>query len=173
MRTGSVKCATVALPTRRNPIQATFKDFAAHKLSQAPSAKRAATTSPCLVISIFLIQQVLGLSLAMGTVLFLPLDVANNAGSVECNQSWSDVFCGTIDMQAAWHALFYLIFIFAFFLIPYTIFFYGESLFFTKACGFSACLLVAFSKQFPWRAAHGRRVLCCLRRSLKRNCLSK
>ncbi|KAG5184761.1 LMBR1-like membrane protein [Tribonema minus] len=68
----------------------------------------------------------LGLTLAEGTVLFLPLDVANNGGNVDCNQSWSDVFCGSIDMTAAWSALFYLIFIFAFFLIPYTIFFYEE-----------------------------------------------
>jgi LMBR1-like membrane protein len=74
----------------------------------------------------FMRLQVLGLSLAMGTVLFLPLDVANNGGNVECNQSWSDAFCGALDMKLAWTVVMYLIFIFAFFLIPYTIFFYGE-----------------------------------------------
>ena len=71
-------------------------------------------------------MQVLGLTLSMGTVLFLPLDVANNRGNVQCNQSWSDVFCGALDMNLAWTVAMYLIFIFAFFLVPYTIFFYGE-----------------------------------------------
>nr|AFA52586.1 hypothetical protein [Vaucheria litorea] len=69
---------------------------------------------------------VMGLTLAEGTLLFLPLDVANNGGNVQCNQFWSSTFCGSIDMHLAWTVLFYLILIFTFFLIPFTIFFYEE-----------------------------------------------
>jgi hypothetical protein len=91
----------------------------------------------------------LGLTVAEGSVLFLPLDVANNSGSIECGQSWSDIFCGSLNMevgtdptrpdltnplvlrrasafQVAWDVIFIMMFVLALFVIPYTIFFYGR-----------------------------------------------
>lgn len=87
-------------------------------LWQHPDDKNEAYFPKALVI--------FGLTLAQGAVLFLPLDVANNAGNVECDQSWSDAFCGALNMALAWEIIFYMIFIMAFFMIPYTIFFYEE-----------------------------------------------
>lgn len=59
-------------------------------------------------------------------VIFLPLDAANNSGSVACGESWSDIFCGSLDMSAAWYTIFLLMFILALVVVPYTIFFYEE-----------------------------------------------
>lgn len=70
--------------------------------------------------------QLASLTLAELSVIMLPLDAANNSGNVQCNESWSDMFCGSLDMEAAWYAIFMLIFILALFVVPYTIFFYEE-----------------------------------------------
>lgn len=56
----------------------------------------------------------------------LPIDAANNSGNVQCDGSWSDMFCGSLNMGAAWYTIFLLIFLFALFIVPYTIFFYEE-----------------------------------------------
>lgn len=66
------------------------------------------------------------LTLAELAVIMLPLDAANNSGNIACGESWSDVFCGSLDMSAAWYTIFLLIFILALVVVPYTIFFYEE-----------------------------------------------
>eukprot|EP00904_Undaria_pinnatifida_P004534 jgi/Undpi1/14081/HiC_scaffold_9.g03732.m1 len=66
------------------------------------------------------------LTLAELSVILLPIDAANNSGNVECNESWSGMFCGSLDMAGAWYTVFMLIFIFALFIVPFTIFFYEE-----------------------------------------------
>lgn len=71
-------------------------------------------------------MQLVSLTLAELSILMLPIDAANKSGAVQCNESWSDVFCGSMDMEAAWQTLFLLIFIFALFVVPYTIFYYEE-----------------------------------------------
>lgn len=68
----------------------------------------------------------MSLTLAELAVIMLPIDAANNSGSVECGESWSDVFCGSLDIKAAWSTIFLLVFIFALFIVPYTLFFYEE-----------------------------------------------
>lgn len=71
-------------------------------------------------------MQLASLTLAELSVILLPLDAANNSGNVQCDESWSDMFCGSLDMAAAWYTIFMLIFVFALFIVPYTIFFYEE-----------------------------------------------
>ncbi|CAN0396727.1 unnamed protein product, partial [Hapterophycus canaliculatus] len=66
------------------------------------------------------------LTLAELAVILLPIDAANASGSVECDQAWSSLFCGSLDMSAAWYTVFLLVFVFALFIVPYTIFFYEE-----------------------------------------------
>ena len=70
--------------------------------------------------------QLASLTLAELSVILLPIDAANNSGNVECNESWSGMFCGSLDMAGAWYTVFMLIFIFALFIVPFTIFFYEE-----------------------------------------------
>ena len=71
-------------------------------------------------------RQLVSLTLAELSVIFLPLDAANNSGNVQCDESWSDIFCGNLDMKTAWYIIFLLIFILALFVVPFTIFFYEE-----------------------------------------------
>lgn len=71
-------------------------------------------------------KQLAALTLAELAVIMLPLDAANNSGNVGCGEDWSSVFCGSLDMKAAWYTIFLLIFILAVFVVPYTIFFYEE-----------------------------------------------
>lgn len=71
-------------------------------------------------------DQLASLTLAELAIILLPIDAANGSGSVQCDESWSDLFCGSLDMAAAWYTVFMLIFIFALFIVPYTIFFYEE-----------------------------------------------
>ncbi|CAM9476919.1 unnamed protein product [Ectocarpus sp. 13 AM-2016] len=66
------------------------------------------------------------LTLAELAVILLPIDAANGSGNVQCDQAWSRMFCGSLNMATAWYIVFMLIFIFALFIIPYTIFFYEE-----------------------------------------------
>ncbi len=66
------------------------------------------------------------MTLAELAVILLPIDAANGSGSVQCDEAWSELFCGSLDMAAAWSTMFLLIFIFALFIVPYTIFFYEE-----------------------------------------------
>eukprot|EP00752_Nemacystus_decipiens_P006149 g5547.t1 len=66
------------------------------------------------------------LTLAELAIILLPIDAANGSGNVQCGESWSGLFCGSLDMAAAWYTVFLLIFIFALFIVPYTIFFYEE-----------------------------------------------
>lgn len=70
--------------------------------------------------------QLASLTLAELAVIMLPLDAANNSGNVACGESWGDMFCGSLDMNGAWYTIFLLVFILAFFVIPYTMFFYEE-----------------------------------------------
>ena len=70
--------------------------------------------------------QLASLTLAELSIILLPIDAANNSGNVQCDEAWSGMFCGALDMAAAWHTVFLLIFIFALFIVPYTIFFYEE-----------------------------------------------
>lgn len=71
-------------------------------------------------------RQLASLTLAELAVILLPIDAANGSGNVQCDEAWSSIFCGSLDMAAAWSAVFLLIFIFALFIVPYTIFFYEE-----------------------------------------------
>lgn len=66
------------------------------------------------------------MTLAELAIILLPIDAANGSGNVQCGESWSNLFCGSLDMAAAWYTIFLLIFIFALFIVPYTIFFYEE-----------------------------------------------
>ncbi|CAM9149336.1 unnamed protein product [Pylaiella littoralis] len=66
------------------------------------------------------------LTLAELSIILLPIDAANGSGNVQCNESWGTLFCGSLNMRAAWYAVFLLIFILALFVVPYTIFFYEE-----------------------------------------------
>lgn len=93
---------------------------------------------PCLALPLFLFvlgggailetgrNQLAALTLAELSVILLPIDAANGSGNVQCNESWSSLFCGSLDMAAAWHTVFLLVFILALFVVPYTIFFYEE-----------------------------------------------
>lgn len=72
------------------------------------------------------LSQLASLTLAELAVILLPIDAANGSGSVECDQPWSNLFCGSLDMSAAWYTIFLLVFVFALFIVPYTIFFYEE-----------------------------------------------
>lgn len=81
---------------------------------------------PLVFHSCLLITQLVSLTVAELAVIFLPLDAANNSGDIACGESWSDIFCGALDMSTAWFAIFMMIFILAFFIVPYTIFYYEE-----------------------------------------------
>lgn len=82
----------------------------------------------CFFFPFFLpsLPQLASLTLAELSVILLPIDAANNSGNVQCEEAWSTIFCGSLDMEAAWYTIFMLIFIFALFIVPYTIFFYEE-----------------------------------------------
>lgn len=71
-------------------------------------------------------NQLAALTLAELSIILLPIDAANGSGNVQCNESWGTLFCGSLNMRAAWYAVFLLIFILALFVVPYTIFFYEE-----------------------------------------------
>mmetsp|Transcript_29874 Transcript_29874/g.43855 ORF Transcript_29874/g.43855 Transcript_29874/m.43855 type:complete len:536 (-) Transcript_29874:134-1741(-) len=64
-----------------------------------------------------------GFVLAFGTVLLLPLDVANGEGFVGCI-GWDDIGCGGLDMALFWEIVFWTITVTLFFVIPFTSFYY-------------------------------------------------
>lgn len=71
-------------------------------------------------------SQLVSLTVAELAVILLPIDAANNSGNVACGATWSDIFCGELNMNTAWLTIFMLIFVLALFVVPYTIFFYEE-----------------------------------------------
>eukprot|EP00978_Attheya_sp_CCMP212_P001739 scaffold3574_cov49-Attheya_sp.AAC.3 len=66
---------------------------------------------------------VLGFVLAGGTVLLLPLDVANNEGYPGCD-GFDTELCGGLNMELFWNIFFWLIPIWVFLLIPFMTFYY-------------------------------------------------
>jgi len=69
---------------------------------------------------------VFGLQLSSMCVLMLPIDVANNGGSISCDSgaAASTIYCGGIDMLSVWEVLFLAIaFVFVVF-IPFCTFYY-------------------------------------------------
>jgi len=68
---------------------------------------------------------VTGLTLAEGSILLLPLDVANGSGFVGCGL-WNQL-CGGLNLEPVWQAVYIMIAIWVIFLIPFAIFYY-ESL---------------------------------------------
>mmetsp|Transcript_15255 Transcript_15255/g.42237 ORF Transcript_15255/g.42237 Transcript_15255/m.42237 type:complete len:554 (-) Transcript_15255:106-1767(-) len=66
---------------------------------------------------------IFGFVLAGWTVLLFPLDVANNEGYAGCD-GYDTAFCGGLNMEALWEAIFWLIPIWIFVLIPFSTFYY-------------------------------------------------
>eukprot|EP00956_Cyclotella_meneghiniana_P006079 scaffold7921_cov68-Cyclotella_meneghiniana.AAC.8 len=64
-----------------------------------------------------------GFVLAGATVLLLPLDVANNEGFAGCD-GWSTAFCGGLNMALFWEIFYWLITVWLFVLIPFSMFYY-------------------------------------------------
>eukprot|EP01138_Halocafeteria_seosinensis_P016345 gb/GECG01016676.1/.p1 GENE.gb/GECG01016676.1/~~gb/GECG01016676.1/.p1 ORF type:complete len:556 (+),score=43.96 gb/GECG01016676.1/:1-1668(+) len=64
----------------------------------------------------------LGLLLAEGTILLLPLDVGNNTGVVGCD-SFNDA-CGGLDLSVAWSIVYVAVAVMVVIIIPFNIFFY-------------------------------------------------
>lgn len=66
---------------------------------------------------------IFGFVLAGGTVLLLPLDVANNEGYAGCD-GFDTAFCGGLNMELFWDIIYWCIPIWIFVLIPFSTFYY-------------------------------------------------
>uniref|UniRef100_A0A7S2YMM4 LMBR1-like membrane protein n=2 Tax=Entomoneis paludosa TaxID=265537 RepID=A0A7S2YMM4_9STRA len=66
---------------------------------------------------------IIGFCLAGWTVLLFPLDVANNEGYAGCD-GYDTKFCGGLNMEAMWTAIFWMIPIWIFVMIPFSTFYY-------------------------------------------------
>jgi len=64
-----------------------------------------------------------GFVLSGATVLLLPLDVANNEGFAGCD-GWATAFCGGLNMALFWEIFYWLITVWLFLLIPFSMFYY-------------------------------------------------
>lgn len=68
---------------------------------------------------------VLGISLALVSILLLPFDVANQGGGIGCS-TWNagSRLCGGIDLTLVWQIIYLLLGAWYFMLIPFTMFYY-------------------------------------------------
>ena len=82
---------------------------------QHPDDKNEALFPKCLVL--------LGFMIAQGSILMIPLDVANQGTYAGC-QGYDNTFCGGLDMAMAWQILYIVVLAYIVLLIPFAIFYY-------------------------------------------------
>eukprot|EP01041_Mallomonas_annulata_P002734 gene2734-5382_t len=67
---------------------------------------------------------VIGLLVSQLSVLLLPIDVANNNGSIDCQSNADGNVCGGIDMTLFWQVLLVIVIVMLIVIIPFATFFY-------------------------------------------------
>ncbi|GMH95009.1 hypothetical protein TL16_g13056 [Triparma laevis f. inornata] len=99
-------------------------------LYQHPDDKNEALLPKILIL--------IGFTIAQGSVLLLPLDVANNEGYAGCSSGFDTDSCGGLNMNLLWEIIYITILVYVTFFIPFAIFYYeaddgmgnsGESMF--------------------------------------------